>query len=501
MKNICIKILAILIFAFLFVSAVKPIIIGSIPFWFDPARDLMAAWDNLRKPTLIGSSTGIPGIFYGPFWIWLLSLPLVISRDPRFVTFIVATVPYFVFFPLVLFKFSKVFSRYISFVLWVLFILSFGAYSNQLWNPNPAPLIYLILVYLILTFEAKTSRKNYLRSFLTGLSLGLLLNFHMSFGLGVCAGMIVFFIISFFTELKKFSSYIRLIPVMITGFLMAFIPFALFEVRHGFNQVKAFLLTMRKAVLENSAIVGQVGFSKEKIVSSFFGRFNDLLKTPKIPTILIIIFVLYLLYLVIRKKIKISFFDLRLFLLLFLSAAGILFVYLTSKNPVWDYHFLSIEVIFLLFLGLVMKKMPLFNIAVSLWVFFLLTTNVFSFFKTFNNKIDYTCMRSEKQAVDLIYQDNKGTGFAVFAQNPAIYTYEYDYLFKWLGGEKYHQLPETDLSAVKTVYLIIPKEPEKDQQGFILYKTPPQEFKTAKEWLMDDKTRVVKRVRYIEVEK
>jgi len=58
------------------------IISGNISFWYDPARDMLSAWDNLHKLTLIGSTSGIPGIFYGPYWIWLLSIPIFFSKDP-----------------------------------------------------------------------------------------------------------------------------------------------------------------------------------------------------------------------------------------------------------------------------------------------------------------------------------------------------------------------------------------------------------------------------------
>lgn len=499
MQKKLIKVFAVFIFTFLLISSLRPIIIGSIPFWFDPARDLLAAWDNLRKPTLIGSTTGIPGIFYGPFWIWFLSLPLIISRDPRFATFIVVALPYFVFFPYILFKLSKVFSKRISFMLLIIFILSFGAYSNQLWNPNLSPLLYLILVYLMMTFKADCKRKSYLKALLTGIFLGLLINFHMSFGIGIFVGFVLFFIIIFLADIKKILIHLKLTAMMVLGFMIIFIPFGLFEVRHGFNQIKAFSLTMKKAVLENSAMVGQIGYSKQKILATFIKRFYDLLQIKSIPALVIILLIIYLLFLILKKKIKIGFYEFRLFLIIVLSSAGILFVYLTSKNPVWDYYFLAIEMIFLLLLGLLMKILPLFNVLISLWILFLLITNMISFFTTLNRKIDYTTLRSERQAVETIYKTNNKEPFAVFAKNPALYTYEYDYLFRWLGGEKYHLLPETDLSKVKNVYLIIPKEPKHDQEGFILYKTSSEEFKTEKEWLLEDETRVVKRVRYIDI--
>src|SRR3989344_5586868 len=93
--------LSILLPFFLFLNN---IINGSIPFWFDPARDLLMALDNLKKPTLIGPPSGIPGIFYGPYWIWMASFSLIFSKDPRFTAVLVSFLPYFTVFPYILFR-------------------------------------------------------------------------------------------------------------------------------------------------------------------------------------------------------------------------------------------------------------------------------------------------------------------------------------------------------------------------------------------------------------
>src|SRR5690349_7189844 len=97
-----------LILATIFVS-IPPILIiliniftGNISFWYDPARDLLAGLANLHKPTLIGPTSGIPGVFYGPYWIWLLSFGQLFSHDPRIVVLIAGALPYLIFFPMVL---------------------------------------------------------------------------------------------------------------------------------------------------------------------------------------------------------------------------------------------------------------------------------------------------------------------------------------------------------------------------------------------------------------
>ncbi len=165
-----------LIFLISILPSLQSVILGGFPFWFDPARDLLLALDNLKKVTLIGPPTGIPGLFYGPYWIWLLSLPLLISRDPRFVVLVVQTLPYLVIFPLLLWQFRRLFTPMTVVALWLLFILAFNKYATFLWNPHLAPLLFLFLTFLAI------GKKTLVTALLMGLVSGLILNFHFSFG-------------------------------------------------------------------------------------------------------------------------------------------------------------------------------------------------------------------------------------------------------------------------------------------------------------------------------
>src|SRR3989338_7604981 len=109
-----------------FIIIIKPIFNGAIPFWYDPARDLLMAWDNLKKITLIGSTSGIPGIFYGPYWIWLLSIGVAISKDPRVVLFLIITLPYFIGVQLVIYFLNKSLIEKLAVpAIWILTIFCF----------------------------------------------------------------------------------------------------------------------------------------------------------------------------------------------------------------------------------------------------------------------------------------------------------------------------------------------------------------------------------------
>lgn len=254
-------------------TVLTKIVTGAFPFWYDPARDMLSALSNLSKPTLIGPSTGIPGIFYGPYWIWLLSFGQLFSKDPKIVDFIVLAIPYFIIFPYVLTRFKKVFSTKTSLMLWLLFLLGFDTYSFYLWNPHPAPLIFLIVVLLLLLsrFDAKKIKQRLLL-LVSGFSLGVLVNFHVSFGIGIAVGTFIFFILdAFFTrEKKKLLSrlLLRLLNgiFFLLGFLVAFSPFILFEIRHNFSQTKTFT----NALLHFGGVVTTSGLKKNSNNSRIF---------------------------------------------------------------------------------------------------------------------------------------------------------------------------------------------------------------------------------------
>jgi hypothetical protein len=184
-------------FAFLLplLFALKTLYFGEFHFWYDNARDLLLAQQNLIKPTLIGPPSGIPGLFYGPYWIWLLSSGLLFSVDVRIVSFVVGVIPYLVIFPLIFFSFKRIFTTDVLVILWSFFILGFLSYATNLWNPHLAPLIFLTITLLITyTKPGEWGYRQILLLLSIGFLSGILINFHISFGVGVVVGTLLFFL-------------------------------------------------------------------------------------------------------------------------------------------------------------------------------------------------------------------------------------------------------------------------------------------------------------------
>lgn len=473
--------------------------IGGFAFWYDPARDLISALANINKLTLIGPTSGIPGLFYGPYWIWFLSLAEFFSKDPRFVTFFVATIPYLLIFPFILSRFSSVLSKTTLSILWLIFVLGFVNYFTGLWNPHPAPLFILLTIYLLFLKTSKSDLKNLIITFFAGFTTGIVMNFQLSFGIGMLFGIFVFMILEIIYKFynKKFetiktSKNILLIGLFAIGNIVSFIPFILFEIRHGFNQSKVLI----NAFIHYGAVVSQTGLTKTQIIQLLIDRVGGVLHLPSIVSWIFFIGGLIFVFKRINKNIKTD--EVRLIAMLFCILFGVLYIYLTAKNPVWVYHLIGAEVIILLIAGVILDKIKIFKYIVGFWVVILFSYFLFDHIKSWNYNPQniYGTFAAEKEIVSKINKDSKGQKYVVFPYSPAIYTYEYSYLFEFLYNKDVPYQPELNPTDSKLVFLIFPPETEKaKKEDFINYRTPPAKYKTEREIVQNNGAQIIKRIR------
>ncbi len=461
---------------------------GRIAFWFDPARDLLLGLHNLVSPTLIGQPSGIPGIFYGPYWIWLISLITLVSEDPRTVAFLLLTIPYFTIFPIFLYKISKQWGIFIFISLWLIFILNFTGYASQIWNVNYAPLFLSIAIYFGINSESYSNRKRMFYFFLTGLSIGLASNFHLSFGIPAILGFIVYFLINHMhmVETKKLSTTMSL---YFFGVAFSFLPFFLFELRHNFIQTKIFLNALTNSVVYNTAVVGQTGMNDNEIFTYFFGRFSHLLGIrADFAMIFLILLLVVVVFRIILKKSQVSNIDRRLVVLILSISISLLLIFIFNRNPIWNYYFIGVEILFALFLGFAVHMLSIGKYVLIVFVCISLFARQNELRNLFTkNDFKVTDLGTQIHIVQTVFNDSE-TNFFYHAYNPAIYTYEYDYLFKWLGNNYSKKI----VSDSPLVYLIIPKVNSSTEKDFINYKTSGQNYEQLNVIDFPDGTKVYK---------
>ena len=438
-------------------------------------------------------SSGIPGIFYGPQWIWILSIGMFFSKDPRFIVFLTHFLPYFIIMPIIFYVLSKdLFNKTGSIILWLFFIFSFSGYTTQIWSPNLAPLMFFIILFLFHKTNFILEKKSLFNFFLLGLVQGLLLNLHISFGVGIMVSWFFYFVVIFFFIFvsKKKALMSNLANWFINcfafgiGFISILLPFFLFELRHGFMQINSLFFTLNQGFIHNKAVVGQIGLTKIQILNTFFNRYTDLLSINNKLSIIIVFLIIGLVLMYIKKgKIKSS--ESKIIVFLFFNTFVILFTYLTAKNPVWSYHFIAVEIMFIFLTGILIKKYSLVKYILTLWVLILLVINIYRFGLSFNHKQNYPELMEKRATVERIYQDAGGEKFGFFGKNAAIYTFDYDYIFRWMGVK-------LDSNA-SIIYLIIPKDLISDKVGFTENRTPEMKYKTMTEWTSQNGTLIIKR--------
>ncbi len=479
-----------------FVLTISNIYFGRIAFWYDPARDFLLALQNLENPTFIGQPSGLPGLFYGPYWIWLISLWTLFSKDPRIVSFLLLTVPYFIVFPFMLYKISKNWGTFVFLSIWLLFILNFGSYANQIWNVHYGALFLLFVFYFLVNPSERKYKKNIDFAFL-GVSAGLVANFHLSFGIPLVMGVFISILILHFIEnrkepLRSFGIFLMKIILYLMGVFVSFFPILLFELRHNFIQIRTFLDAVTNSIIYKTAMVGQTGMSDNDIINSFFSKFTNFLGIPFEYINYVLIFLFFAaIFTPLIKKTNLKKEDKRLIISLLIISLVMLISFIHNENPIWGYYFIGVEIFFMLFTGLFLSKLSLGKYLILFFVIISIINHRDDLGKVFvRNNYSNSDLGTRTYIVDKIFKDSE-KNFNYVAYSSAIYTYEYDYLFKWQDEINIRNVnSNSDLT-----YVIIPKVNKEIEEDFINYKTPSKDFILVKKWEIPDGTKVYKMIK------
>lgn len=482
-NNFIRRIILILLFLFPLVLSLKALLIYNIPFWYDPARDFLSAWNNLSKPTFIGPPSGIPGFFYGPYWIWLISIGLVFTKDPRLSVFISLTIPYLIILPLLYHSLKKHFRFFTLVGIWILFAIQYAVhYSITPWNPNIAPFLVILLIIFFARMERlPVKKKHFFLYFLVGGISALVINFHISLGIGVMLGSLLSMIIIFFLGLKDNKSRVKNnflgLILYISGIITVFLPFLFFEVRHGFNQIKVALQTIGA----EGSVVGVTGMSDNEIIHHFILPLSIFLNVHTILSLLIVIVILYITFISFLKK-KNNTYETNIFLITLTIFFSLLVIYLSSKNPVWNYHFIGLEVLYVFLLMVSLNKFVFLRVILLIW-------SLVSLYLSFGTVLSVTQpdpkvinINKQKEVVQQIINDAGSSNYTVFAYNSSTYSYEYSYLFRWLAEKNVPYDPGANTHNADVLYLIFSNPSDPKQVDFTHFRAPDHLYKETKIW-------------------
>lgn len=335
----------------------------------DEGRDVLVAYNILHgKLTLLGPTSSVGGFFLGPVYYYFMAPFLwLFHYDPvgpaiMVALFGVATVV------LVYLIGKEFFGRIAGLVAAILYMISplVLAYSRSSWNPNLMPFFTLITLYVVY----KSLYKNKLWFMvLAGFLFGVCMQLHyVELFVGVIIAIYILLII-FLTKTKQkltiagcFVVLIKKYLLFFAGFILGFVPWLAFEIRHNFMNTQGII----KFILFSGDTGGSGNFI-QKCFEMIFQVFARLLTVyPPIGKVpwqtlvanlpltfftLVIIVVSLGIFLFQRKILKTRDEKFYQYLLLFLWFFGGILIFGFYKKSIYDYYFEFIFPLPFLFLG------------------------------------------------------------------------------------------------------------------------------------------------------
>lgn len=383
-------------------------------FWFDQGRDAKVVWDiwHSHKFTLIGPTTGIEGIFLGPFYYYLITPAYILGGGNPvypavFLAFLNVIAIYFIY------KLGEeYFGPNVGLLAAFITALSrqFVGYQRWLSNPTPLPLFAIIALYALL-------RR---RWWIVGLCAGLSLQLE--------AASAIFFlpaiILIAFVHKKK-------IPfIAIVFFVLTLLPQLVFNFRHQnilLHSFQRFLISEHSFQLNLGAYSKRLGF--------YYTAFSDKYYISK-RAMAIFAISLPVLFLLIRRKLPAV--PTNTLIIWWATPLVFLLFYHGNHDYIWDYYFTGVYPAFTILVSAIWIAVSR-HVWAGRWLTAIFITGLI--FQNLSYHLTYFVQPSaghvtltpEVQAIDWIYQDVGLTPFNIDVYVPPVIPHAYDYLFMWRG--------------------------------------------------------------------
>lgn len=430
-------------------------------FYFDQGRDALIVDTILHgKLTLIGPTSGIEGIFLGPFYYYFLAIGYFLgSGNP-----VIASCWQTLFVILGLFITFLICRIYFSFRVGIfsLFLMTFSFSQIKLdrWLSNPTPAIMfapLTALFLLLSLKIP----NIFLSLAT-LSLGILLQLEAS-----SSFIIVLLTFLFIVIYRKKFTLISVILALITFFL-TLLPQILFELKHNFLITKLLLSFINGNVQTENQSTFQLP------TNPTFNNRLDLYSTTFLEKLKLnfdhnfsFLFVVFLIISVIYVIKNWSKPATKLLALWFYGSLIFFVFYSGNYGSINSYYFIPVFPMFFIFSALMldwMFKYRLMQSAVILLMIFFVYDQIPMSLSYISSGIEGSttiALGNQANAVKHVITDVEGN-YNWDAYVPPVIPYTYTYLFKYYGN-KYNKIPSDQLvNNLYTIHEVDISHPERE---------------------------------------
>lgn len=425
-------------------------------FYYDQGRDALVIWKLIHegKLFLIGPVTGLPGIFLGPFYYYLITPFYLIGGGnpiiPAIFLGFLSTLAVFLLYYLG----AQMLDRSCGLIAAFIGGFSYNIILSSRWLSNPTPILLSSLIVILSMFKIASGKSKYWWAIL-GLTAGLSMQFESASAIFYIPILIIFSIWQYM-RLKNAK-----LPIMAAAaFGVTLLPQIIFNFKHqnilfdGFSklfvQQESFGIT--KYLLEN-----RLKFLFDAFSSKIFLGYHNYSY--------ILLFLIGVAFFVYHKVVKKH--SLIIIAMFLLTACLGYILFKGNQGVVYDYYltgyFLPFILLISLGLGLFWKsRYGILLVLLFFYIFFSLNLplvrNMLIDPRTGPTDIKYG---SQMKAVDWVFKDVAGEVFNVDVYVPPVIPYAYDYLFLWQATKRCGKdLCGLDLTnRVKNLYILFEQDP------------------------------------------
>jgi 4-amino-4-deoxy-L-arabinose transferase-like glycosyltransferase len=429
-------------------------------FWYDQGRDALVIWDFIHKGKtfLIGPMMGFTGMFRGAWFYWLITPFYFLGKGnpiwPSIFLILTSIVAIYVLYKLG----EGIGGRKAGLLAALIASVSYYIVGASRWlsDPTPTLLVSVLLVWALFKFLDK---KVWALP-LIGLLVGFSLQFSAATEIFFIPGVLVIFYLK-----RKMLPNIKNILISVLSFLVTLVPQGLFELRHPgvlSGALYQFIFHEKTFTLSFWQIIGtRLPYDYNLFYSKFW--INGAMLFAPFCIIFVALMIIGWKKFWRDDKFKI------IFILSIVPLIGTLF-FIGNLGAIYDYYFTGYYLIWILLFSYVFmsfSKNILMKIAIPIFIVILIVQNFIAFRQncfTPLNDPKIIAFSNQLIAIDWIYKDAGIREFNIDEYVPPVIPYAYQYLFEWLGTQKYQRLPlDKNISLLFTLYEADPDHPERLQ--------------------------------------
>ena len=450
MKKIKVIIFFVILFVFIYLR-LAPVINQTVPYTYDQGRDFMKAAEMIRnqRPTFIGPTTGIMGVFHGAWWFYLITIPYLLFRG--------LPIGFYIFMLLIATGANLLFAFFIkkrfddiSALVFLSIVASSPYFIPLAFSAgNNVVVPYLILLLIVMIFRIFDKKQSNIVYFLIGLSLTFIFEFEVAFGLFLLP---VFTFTSLLFREVRFKLYkIKNIPYLMAGLAIPLIPRALFEIKNHFLQTKTLLGFFLNPKLHNPKPFLNV--VSDRI--SLFANYGKGLFAGNYPIVLLVVILATLFILIFYSK-KNRYIGATRFITILIALLFAISLY--YKDNFWVNYYEGIQYLFLILViiafHLLNKQKKFIAIPILLLFVFLNIATASSDFINSSKIREPIGLKEAQTATLYVYQQRQGEYLCLRIYTPPVIPYTYHYLLDYYAGKYHIRYPKGDFVDNKCWFII-----------------------------------------------